>query len=312
MVENRKVIIRFLIGFVCLAIVFNLIRIIFKTGEKEVNILGAKRVGLIYITGAIYSSKTILENLKKYGKDNTIKAIVLRIDSPGGGVAVIQEIFNEIKKVKTECKKFVIVSFGSVAASGGYYIGCIGDKIFSNPGTLVGSIGVIMESLNFEELGNKIGIKMDVVKSGKYKDTGNPMRKLTTEERQLLQETIDDVHMQFVDAIVEGRERVLKDKLKEEYGKSATKEDVKNEVLKISDGRVFSGKQAREIGLLDEIGTLDDAIKYAAKISGIQGEPGIVTQKKKKSFLDFLVGEDTVEEMHQKASFRGFSYIYHE
>jgi protease-4 len=315
MENSRKAVVRFIIILICAIVVLNILRLIFAsfTTMDRVSILPIRRIGVIYITGPIYNSKHIVNNLKKFKKDGTIKSIILRIDSPGGAVAPVQEIVKEIKNVKSGEKK-VIVSCGSIAASGGYYIACVSDMIFANPGTLTGSIGVIMEFVNLEGLLNKIGVKLEVIKSGKYKDIGSSMRKLTSEEEKLLQEVINDVHSQFVDAVVEGRKEILKSKLKEKGFKNPTWKDIKEEVLKIADGRIFSGKQAKELGLIDELGTMDDAIYYAAKISGIKGEPEIVEEKRKISFLEYLIGssDNSLNDMLNKFSHKGFSYLYGE
>jgi protease-4 len=315
MEKNKKNLLRFVIILVCIVVVLNILRILIGPPIPmidEATIFHKKRIGVIYITGPIYNSKIIVNNLKKFKKDKTIRAIILRIDSPGGAVSPVQEIVNEIKNVKFEGKK-VIVSCGSVAASGGYYIASAGDRIFANPGTLTGSIGVIMEFVNLEGLLNKIGIKMEVVKSGRYKDIGSSARKLTPEEQKILQEVIDDVYYQFVDAVVDGRKDVLKKKLIKEKGiKKPTIEDIKKEVLKIADGRIFSGKQAKELGLVDELGTMDDAKYYAARISGIEGEPEIVEERKKVSFLEYLIGSSDFSEIFGKFFYNGFSYLYGE
>ncbi|MFH1823998.1 MAG: signal peptide peptidase SppA [Candidatus Firestonebacteria bacterium] len=316
--ENSKLaVLRFIVILICAIVILNILRLMFASsftlGER-VNILPGKRIGVIYITGPIYNSKPIVNNLKRFKKDGTIKSIILRIDSPGGAVAPTQEIVEEIKNVRSEGKK-VIVSCGSVVASGGYYIACVADRIFANPGTLAGSIGVIMEFVNLEGLLNKIGIKLEVVKSGKYKDIGSSSRKLTSEEQKLLQEVIDDVYHQFVDAIVDGRKDILRSKLIKEKGiKKPTREDMKNEILKIADGRIFSGKQAKELGLVDELGTMDDAKSYAAMISGIKGEPEIVEERKKISFLEYLIGDNdnNLDNILSKFFHNGFSYLYGE
>ncbi len=196
---------------------------------------------------------------------------MLRVDSPGGAVAPSQEIYAEVKRA-VENKK-VVTSMGAVAASGGYYVAAPSSKIMANPGTITGSIGVIMEIPNFEGLMDKVGIKTTVVKSGKYKDMASAMRELTPEERRLLQGVMDDVHEQFIQAVAEGRGMTFED------------------VAKLSDGRIFSGRQAKELGLVDELGSLEDAIDFTAELAGIEGEPQIVEKKKKLTFFEMLQGE---------------------
>src|SRR3990172_7665654 len=214
------------------------------------NIPIGDRVALIRIEGIIVDSKEIVDELKQYVKDSAVKAIVLRIDSPGGAVAPSQEIYEEVKKAVA--KKKEVVSMGSVAASGGYYIASPATRIIANPGTLTGSIGVIMEIPNLEGLMTKIGIKAEVIKSGRHKDMGSSFRGLQDEEKAILQEVMDNVHEQFIRAVSEGRKMKIE------------------EVREIADGRIFSGEQAVKNRLIDELGTLEDAIKTAATLVGIK------------------------------------------
>jgi protease-4 len=226
------------------------------------------KVALIRIEGPILDSKSAVDEIKEYSKDSSIKAIILRIDSPGGAVAPSQEIYSEVKKAVA--KKKVVVSMGSIAASGGYYIASPATRIVANPGTLTGSIGVIMEIPNIEGLLNKIGIKTEVIKSGKNKDIGSMFRGMKKEERELLQGLMDNVHEQFIRAVAEGRKKKVED------------------VRQIADGRVFTGEQALSYGLVDELGTLEDTTKVAAKLAGITEEPEVVSKKDKVSIFDIL------------------------
>lgn len=226
------------------------------------------KVALIRIEGPILDSKSAVDEIKEYSRDSSIKAIILRIDSPGGAVAPSQEIYSEVKKAVA--KKKVVVSMGSIAASGGYYIASPATRIVANPGTLTGSIGVIMEIPNIEGLLNKIGIKTEVIKSGKNKDIGSMFRGMKKEERELLQGVMDNVHEQFIKAVAEGRKKKVED------------------VRQIADGRVFTGEQALSYGLVDELGTLEDATKVAAKFAGITDEPEVVSKKDKVSIFDIL------------------------
>lgn len=229
-----------------------------------------EKIAIIRITGIILESSNTIEELEKYNQNPSVKAIILRIDSPGGGVVPSQEIYEEVKKIKIEGKKKIIASMGSVAASGGYYIASASDKIVANPGTLTGSIGVIMELANFEGLLNKVGIESVVVKSGELKDIGSPFRKMSEKERGLLQKLLDDIHGQFIDAVASGR--------------ALKKEDIES----LADGRVFTGREAKELGLVDELGNLQDAIKVAADAVGIKGKPKIIETKKRFSLIDLL------------------------
>ena len=240
--------------------------------DREESLWGGEKIAIIEVQGVILDPQPIVEKLIKLRKNERVKAIVLRIDSPGGGVGPAQEIFAEVKKARKEKK--VLVSMGSVAASGGYYIACGADKILANPGSITGSIGVIVESLNVEELLRKLGLRSMVVKSGKHKDLGSPLRPMTTEERKLLQGVIDSVHEQFIRAVAEGRKLPVE------------------KVRELADGRIFSGEQAQELGLVDELGNLEDTLAMAATLAGIRGEPEIIYPEKKRfSLLDFLLQE---------------------
>jgi protease IV len=225
-------------------------------------------IAMVRIEGPILDSKNAIEEIKEYAKDSSVKAILLRIDSPGGAVGPSQEIYAEV--VRAAAKKKVVVSMGSVAASGGYYIASAASRIFANPGTLTGSIGVIMEIPNIEGLMDKIGIKTEVIKSGKNKDIGSTFRKMTKEEKELLQGVMDTVHEQFIKAVAEGRHMKVED------------------VRAIADGRIFTGEQAKEKGLVDELGTIEDAIAATAKLAGIKGEPEVISKKDRFSFTDIL------------------------
>ncbi len=259
---------KFLIFF---SVVFAIIIILslMMTFSQKVNL--GEKVALIRITGVIIDSTDVIEEIKEYSKDNSIKAVVIRVNSPGGGVAPSQEIYDEVVKLKS--RKKVIISMGSVAASGGYYIAAPADKIVANAGTLTGSIGVIMEIPNVAGLMEKIGVTTQVVKSGKHKDIASVFKTLTPEEKTILQSVLDDVHDQFIQAVSDGRGM--------EY----------DEVKKLSDGRIFTGRMAKSLGLVDELGNLEDAIKLAGELSGIQGEPEVVIKKDKFDFTEMLKGQ---------------------
>ncbi|RPI68497.1 MAG: signal peptide peptidase SppA, partial [Geobacteraceae bacterium] len=230
--------------------------------------LGAK-VGVIEMTGVIMSANEILEDLREFREDSAIKAIVLRIDSPGGSVAPSQEIHDAVKK--TAEVKPVVVSMGSIAASGGYYIAVAGQQIVANPGTMTGSIGVIMEFANYEELLKKIGWQNIVVKSGRFKDIGSPNRPMSDADRQLLQAMIDDVQSQFVDAVAQGR--------------NLSPEEVKQ----IADGRIMTGRQALAAGLVDKLGGLETAIDLAADLAGIVDPEVVYPLKPPRKLIDYIM-----------------------
>lgn len=238
----------------------------------ELATVGKERVALVRIEGPILDSRFTVDELESYGHDPLVKAIVLRIDSPGGGVAASQEIYNAVKRVRAEKQKTVVASMGTVAASGGYYIAVASDRILANPGTLTGSIGVIMQLANFEELMEKIGVKNFVIKSGRYKDVGSPFRMMGEEDRKLLQSVMDDAHRQFIEAVAEGRALDVAD------------------VEALADGRVLTGQQAKDVLLVDDLGDLKDAVNLAAKMTGIKGSPAVIETTPEFSFRDWLVG----------------------
>ena len=233
---------------------------LFRSGSVVVSV--GDKIGILEVEGAIVDSRLITEQIEDFRDRSNIKAVVLRVDSPGGGVGPSQEIYSELKQLAAE--KPLIVSMGSVAASGGYYLAVAGERIFANPGTITGSIGVIMSFPNYQELMGKIGIQTEVVKSGKFKDIGSSTREFSAADRVLLQEMIDDVHLQFVEAISVGRDMPIE------------------RLQPFVDGRIFTGRQAQTAGLIDELGTLSDAIKYAAKVAGIDADSDLVYPEPEK------------------------------
>jgi protease-4 len=253
---------------------------------------GGDRIAMVPVEGVIDDemAKTVTRHLKQYGDDSRVKAIILRIDSPGGGVSASQEIYREVKRVREDKKKKVVVSMASVAASGGYYIACPADKIFANPGTVTGSIGVIAEWLNYKGLAEWAKLKPVVFKSGEFKDTGSPTRELTDADKKYFQGMIDELYNQFVGAVTEGRQG------KGEAGAELTRE----RVVKLADGRVYTGETARKNGLVDEIGNYEDVVKATAKLAQIKGEPQVVTPPKQKeglSLLDLLLGVTKIKDI---------------
>ena len=278
--KRKKIIILVIISGISLGL-FLIISIgvaLLMFGDPEM--LPGDKVAVIEIAGAIYSSESVIKQLHRYENNASIKAIVLRLNSPGGGVAPVQEIYREINRSK---KKFV-VSMGSTAASGAYYIACATDQVFANPGTLTGSIGVIMQFPRYGGLMKKLGIDREVVKSGEFKDAGSPYRELTSEERELFQETIDDVYQQFLDAIIEGRQ-----------DRGLTREQLEE----VADGRIMSGRQALDKNLIDKLGDLNDAIEYAGQLGGIEGKPRVIKTKVKKPLLDRFMGGTLGGELDQ-------------
>jgi len=264
------------------------------TGQKRSFTL-RDRVGVVTVEGFIGDSNDIVEQLSQFGQDETIRAVIVRINSPGGSVAPSQEIYEAIIQLKK--KKKVVASMGSIAASGGYMIACAADKIVANPGTITGSISAIMHFANAEELLKKIGLKTSAIKSGKYKDIGSPSREMTEEEKSLIQELVDDIYDQFLDVVARDR-KISKDALR-----------------KIADGRVFSGRQAKKLGLVDDIGDMGYSIDLVGKMTGIQGKPEVIYPKKKGSKLwEFLLGDmmNAIEGKltGKKQLFNGVHYLF--
>ena len=248
------------------------------------------KVAVIDIVGVISRTDTVIDQIHQYRDDQTVKAIVLRINSPGGSVAPVQEIYSELRKLE----KPIVASMGSTAASGGYYIAAIADEILANPGTLTGSIGVIMQFTKLKGLYEKIGLEQQVIKSGKFKDTGSSMRDMTDEERTLLQATLDDVHNQFIDAVFEGRQAHL----------------TREEIVTLADGRVFSGQQAFGHKMVDQLGNLPDAIERAGELGGISGKPKVVRTKRKTSMLERLLGTTGKENLDRLLDNAGVTFRY--
>jgi len=268
---------------VLLVIFFSAFLFIGRMTEQRGPFSFGDKIAIVEIKGIITQSTEIIEEMRQYADDETVKAVILRIDSPGGGVGPSQEIHREVVKLKT--KKKVLASMGSVAASGGYYIACASDLIVANPGTITGSIGVVMEFTNLEELLKKIGVKGVVLKGGEHKDIGSPFREMTPGEKRIMQDVIDNVHQQFIKAVAEGR--------KMEQAK----------VVPVADGRIFTGEQAKQFGLVDEMGNLEDTVDMAAKLVKIDGRPTVIYPRRKFTLWEMLAKEmasTVVESLHEK------------
>jgi protease IV len=246
---------------------------------------GGDRVGVVEVTGVIADSKTTLRELREFEEDPRIRAVVVRIDSPGGSVGPSQEILGAMQRLQK--KKHVLASMGSIAASGGFYIAMGGEKVFANPGTLTGSIGVISEFPNVSGLLKWAGVEMRTITAGKLKDSGSPFREMSTEERSYFQSMLDDVHAQFIGAVAEAR------KLPEA------------EVRKIADGRVFTGRKAKELKLVDELGGLQDAAREAGKMAGMQGEPRLEYPSKDRPFFRAMFGDEAQSLVHSLSTRMG-------
>ena len=254
------------------------------------NVSIGEKVAVVDIRGIISGSDETIKLIHAYRDDPNIKAIVIRINSPGGSVAPVQEIYSELQKIE----KPIVASMGGSAASGGYYVACAADTIFANPGTLTGSIGVIMQFTQLKGLYDKVGLGHQVIKSGDFKDTGSPFRDLTKQERAVLQSTVDDVYNQFVDTIFEARGDLL----------------TRAEIVELADGRIYSGRQALDSKLLDQLGNLPDAIKTAAELAGIEGKPKVVRKEKKTSLLEQLLGVRQIPPLDEMFSPPGVTFRY--
>jgi protease IV len=236
------------------------------------------RVGVIEIRGLIDNVQDSLKSFRAFRKDTNVKCILLRIESPGGGIGASQELYREVRR--TIEVKPVVASLGGIAASGGYYIASAANRIVANPGTITGSIGVISYFPNFRELFDKIGFTAIIIKSGRFKDIGNPDREMTQEEKDLLQSTMDEAHRQFIRDVARGRN------LPEE------------KVREVADGRIIMGEKAQQLGLVDELGNFEDAVKASAVLGKIDEEPELLfAKKKKRSLLDLLIGSDIGEQI---------------
>lgn len=247
-----------------------LMTLLITLGSRDTEFEFGEKVGVIEIYGVIVDSKNVLNHLKRFREDRAIKAIVVRVDSPGGAVGPSQEIFREIRK--TSATKKVVASMGTIATSGGYYIAAGADGIVANPGTITGSIGVIMGFTNYEELLHKIGLVPIVVKSGEYKDIGSPVRKMKPKEKKILRDFAKKIHRQFIKDIVDGRKMEME------------------KVESLADGRIFTGQESKKYGLVDRLGNLEDAIEWAGQLGGIKGKIAAVYAKEKRfSLLKYLM-----------------------
>ena len=245
----------------------------FAVERTEVVTGGAgDRIAAVELEGDIIKSDDIVRQMKKYREDRSIKGIVLRVNSPGGAVVPSQEMYEEVKKTR-DAGKPVVVSMGSLAASGGYYVSCGSSKIVANPGTLTGSIGVVGEFLQLQDALGKLGISVKTVKTGRLKDAGSSTRKMTDDDQRYFQSLMDDVHQQFM-RVVETERKLPHER-----------------VVGLADGRVFTGTQALALGLVDTLGTYEDAVRCAADLAGISGEPTVVRERRRQSVWDVVFGD---------------------
>jgi len=258
----------FLVIFILVLIIFVAAFITGIVGEGF-----GDKIGVVEIEGVIADGKDAMEDIVRFKEDDGIKGVIVRINSPGGSVGPSQEIYQELKKLAA--KKKVFISAGGVCASGGYYIASAGEKIYANPSTITGSIGVIMEQVVAEELLKKVGIQPNTIKSGKFKDVGSPFRKMQDDERAYFQKILDSIHEQFMKDVAEGRKMPIE------------------QVKKLSDGRIYTGTQAKELGLVDGIGTFYDTLDNMKKDLGIKDKPVLVYGKRPFSLLKWLISSAT-------------------
>jgi len=271
MFSRRHPFLFFILVFTTIVAVTTVLTSIMGMLDKEKRELRfGEKVGVIEIEGMMTDAREIIDQIKTFRERESIKAILLRINSPGGPVGPAQEIYREIEKTVEEKK--VVASLGSIAASGGYYVASAADRIMANPGTITGSIGVIMGYTNFQELFQKIGLSPVVIKSGEYKDLASPVREMSEKEREILQTFTDNIHTQFIEDVAKGR------------GKSP------DAIRKIADGRIFSGETAKQHGLVDRLGNRADAVEWAGRLGGIKGKiRSVYPPEKKLPIVEYLM-----------------------
>jgi protease-4 len=261
--------------FLFVLAVFTLVYLTLRAGGERATLDGfGDKIGVIDLEGVILDSSVIVPQIKKFGDDDSIKAIILRVNSPGGGVAASEEIYRAVKRIRDDKKKRIVASISTVGASGAYYVSSATNKIYADNGSVVGSIGVIAEWVNYGDLMKWAKLKPEVLKVGALKDTGDPSREMTPEERAYMQSLIDNMYGQFVQAVADGRH--------------AKTDDIK----KIADGRVWTGQEALSIHLIDQVGDFQNAVDDTAKSVGIKGEPTLVRpDKDRKTLADLLFGD---------------------
>src|ERR1700689_4092360 len=261
--------------FLFVLAVFSLVYLTLHAGTNDAGFSGfGDRIGVVDLDGVILSPQPVVGQLKKFGDDSSIKAIIIHVNSPGGGVAASEEIYREVKRLRSEKKKRVVVSIETVGASGAYYVASASDKIFADQGSIVGSIGVIAEWMNYGDLLKWAKLKNVVLKTGEFKDTGNPARDLTPNEQAYMQSLIDDMFGQFIQAVADGRGMKFDD------------------VKAIANGKVWSGKEALSMKLIDDVGDFEAVVKDTAKSVGITGEPTLVRpEKDRRTLLDLMLGD---------------------
>ena len=261
--------------FLFVLAVFTLVYLTLHAGTSDAGLTSfGDRIGVVDLEGVILSPQPVVDELKKFGDDSSIKAIILHVNSPGGGVAASEEIYREVKRVRAEKKKKIVVSVETVGASGAFYVASACDKIYADKGSIVGSIGVIAQWVNYGDLMKWAKLKDIVLKTGEFKDTGNPSRDLTPAEQAYMQSLINNMFGQFVQAVAEGRGMKFDD------------------VKAVADGKVWTGEQAQSMKMIDSLGDFQAAVADNAKSVGISGEPTLVRpEKDRRTLMDLLLGD---------------------
>jgi protease IV len=282
--------------FLFLLAVFTLVYFSMRSDSRTEFAAFGDKIGVVDLEGVILSPDETVRDLKKFADDSSIKAIIIHVNTPGGGAAASEEIYREVRRIRDEKKKRIVVSIGTVGASGGYYVASASNKIFANEASIVGSIGVIAEWYNYEELIKWAKLKAITLKAGEFKDTGSPTREMTPAEREYMQTLIDNMHAQFIHAVAEGRK--------------AKDEDIRA----IANGKVWTGQQALPLKLVDQIGDFEACVKDTAKSVGIKGEPTLVRPLEKRRTLSDLLFGDVSEFLPTKARLMetnvGFYYLW--
>src|SRR5215470_4698999 len=259
--------------FLFVLAVFALVYVTLHAG-KDTSLAFGDKIGVVDLEGVILSPNPVVQQLKKFADDDSIKAIVIHVNSPGGGVAASEEIYRAVKRIRDDKKKRIVASIETVGASGAYYVSSATNKIYADEGSIVGSIGVISEWVNYEDLLKWARLKQITMKAGEFKDTGNPARELTAAEKAYLQSLIDNMHTQFIRAVADGRHMKMDD------------------VRTMANGKVWTGQQAMALKMIDQIGDFQGVVKDTAKAVGIRGEPTLVRpERERKTLLDLLFGD---------------------
>jgi len=254
--------------------VFTLVYFSFSSRDEQSFSGFGSKIGVVDLDGVIVSPKQVVTQLKRFADDDSIKAIVIHVNSPGGGVAASEEIYREVKRIRDEKKKRIVASIETVGASGAYYVASATNKIYADKGSIVGSIGVIAEWVNYGELLKWAKLNAITMKAGEFKDTGSPTREMTPAEREYMQSLIDNMHGQFIQAVADGRHAKVED------------------IRAIANGKVWTGEQAVPLKLVDQLADFEGAVKDTARAVNISGEPSLVwPPKDRRSGLDLLFGD---------------------